>query len=233
MSDLYSDAPDNLVRVPASLRSVAVLVEPMTVAQKSLERAFQMQAHVSWAPRRAVVLGAGPIGILAAVALRLRGLEVTVGSREPAESPRAAYLAEAGIRFRSTATSPLEEWSRDLGPIDLVFEATGAAGVVFPAISLLGPDGVCILSSVTGSGTPVEVDAARFNREIMMGNRVVFGTVSSAHRHFEAAVRDLLAAEERLPGWVARMITRRLAMSEVLQAFERRPDDIKTVLRFD
>ena len=233
MSELYTESPRYLVKVPATLRHIAVLMEPMSVVEKGIDHAFKIQERLAWAPRQAVVLGAGPVGILAATALRLRGLEVTVGSREPQDSPRAAYLAEAGIRFRSTAASPLEEWPRALGPIDLVFEATGAAGVVFPAMRLLGPDGVCVLSSVTGGDKAMELDVSAWNREMVLGNRVVFGTVNAGRRHFEAAVRDLQAAEERVPGWVARMITRRLPFTEALKALERGPGDIKTVLRFD
>lgn len=233
MSETYTESPQYLVKVPHSLRDIAVLMEPMSVVEKGIDHAFKIQERLSWTPRRAVVLGAGPVGILAAVALRLRGFEVTVGSRDVETSPRAAYLAEAGIGYRSTTTSPLEEWPRALGPIDLVFEATGAAGIVFPSMRLLGPDGVCVLSSVTAIGQPIPCDISGWNRDMVLGNQVVFGTVNAGRRHFEMGVRDLQAAEERVPGWVSRMITRRIPFTDVHQALTRGPGDIKTVLRFD
>jgi threonine dehydrogenase-like Zn-dependent dehydrogenase len=233
MSEIYAESPQYLVKVPQSLRHIAVLMEPMSVVEKGIDHAFKIQERLSWTPRRAVVLGAGPVGILAAAALRLRGFEVTVGSRDVETSPRAAYLAEAGIRYRSTTTSPLSEWPQALGPIDLVFEATGAAGIVFPSMRLLGPDGVCILSSVTAAGEPIPCDISGWNRDLVLGNHVVFGTVNAGRRHFEMGVRDLQQAEERLPGWVGRMITRRIPFTDVHQAMKRGQGDIKTVLRFD
>jgi threonine dehydrogenase-like Zn-dependent dehydrogenase len=232
MSERYVEDPRYVVHVPSSLRAVAVLVEPMTVAQKALEQTFRIQSRMSWAPRQAVVLGAGPVGILAAAAMRLRGLEVTVASREPEGSARDALLREAGIRYLSTTSAPVADLPRRLGPIDIVLEATGAAAVIAPAISILGRNGVCVLASVTEVGRKWEIDLGAWNREMVLGNRLVFGAVNAARRHFEAAVRDLMAAEERRPGWMARLITRRLPFTEAAQALVRAPEDIKTVLDF-
>jgi glucose 1-dehydrogenase len=232
MSEHYVEDPRYLVKVPHALRDVAVLIEPMSVVQKGIDHAFKIQERLAWAPGRAVVLGAGAIGILGAAALRLRGLEVIVGSREPIDSPKVALLAEAGIRYRSTVSSPIAEWPRTIGPVDLVFEATGAAAAVFPALSLLGPDGLCVLSSVTGGEQRFPIDVAGWNRDMVLGNRVVFGTVNAGRRHFEAAVRDLQTAEERLPGWMPRLITRRLPFTDALRALTRDAADIKTVLGF-
>jgi threonine dehydrogenase-like Zn-dependent dehydrogenase len=232
MSERYVEDPQYVVAVPARLRPLAVLVEPMTVAQKALEQTFRIQGRMSWAPRQAVVLGAGPVGILAAAAMRLRGLEVTVASREAEGSTRDALLREAGIAYVSTAGTPIEELPHRLGPIDLVLEATGAAAVIAPAMSILGRDGVCVLASVTEVGRKWEIDLGTWNREMVLGNRLVFGTVNAARRHFEAAVRDVAAAEERLPGWMGRFITRRLPFTEASRALVRSPQDIKTVLDF-
>ena len=233
MSARYCEDPGNLVRVPPHLRGVGVLVEPMTVAQKGLEQAFRIQQRLSWRPRQAVVLGAGPIGILAAAALRIRGLDVTVASREPQGSTRESLLREAGIAYASTATTTVEELPRRLGTIDIVFEATGATPLIAGAMSLLGPNGVCILAGVTEVGHRVPVDLGGWNRQMVLGNRLVFGVVNAGRRHFEAAVRDLEVAEERLPGWLRRLITRRLPAGDAARAVVREPGDIKTVLEFE
>ena len=140
--------------------------------------------------------------------------------------------AEAGIHYVSSASIPLAEVARRVGPVDIVFEATGATVVVFPAMRMLGPDGVCILSSVTGGSKSIEVDLATWNREMVLGNRVVFGTVNAGRGHFEAGARDLETTEARLPGWLGRLITRRLPFTDVDKALVRRPEDIKTVLVF-
>jgi threonine dehydrogenase-like Zn-dependent dehydrogenase len=232
MSDRYAESPRYLVRVPAPLRPFAVLTEPMTIVEKGIEQAFRAQERLPWGPQQAVVLGAGPVGMLAAAALRLRGFEVTVAALEPEGSFKDTLLAEAGIEYVSTRSTPLDALRDKLDRIDVVFEATGAAAVVFPALQLLGPNGVGILTSVTGGQRKLEVDVAGWNREMVLGNRLVFGTVNAARRHFEAALRDFEAAESRLPGWLGRLITRRLPVSEAMSALVRSPEDIKTVLEF-
>lgn len=232
MSERYSEDPRYLVRVPYSLRDVAVLLEPMTIVQKGIEQALRIQERMAWDPRKAVVVGAGPVGILAAAALRLRGYEVTVAALEPEGTFKDRLLDEAGIDYVSTGRTPLSDLKAKLGRVDLVFEATGSAHVVLPAMQMLGPAGVCILSSVTGGSRNLEVDVATWNREMVLGNRLVFGTVNAARRHFESGVADMAAADERLPGWLAKLITRRLPYTEAPRALERSPEDVKTVLEF-
>ena len=164
--------------------------------------------------------------------MRIRGLEVTVVSREPEGSTRDALLREAGIRYLSTTSAPIADLPRRLGAIDIVLEATGAAAVIAPALGILGRDGVCVLASVTEVGRQGEIDLGAWNRQMVLGNRLVFGTVNAGRRHFEAAVRDLAVAEERRPGWMERLINRRLPFTEAARALVRAPEDIKTVLDF-
>jgi threonine dehydrogenase-like Zn-dependent dehydrogenase len=231
MSERYAENPRYLVRLASRLRPVAVLMEPMSVVQKGIDHASRIQQRVSWDPRKAVVVGAGPIGLLAALVLRLRGLDVCVAALEPETSSKARLVKELDIQYVSTAVTPLASLPSQLGRIDIVFEATGAPGVVFPAIGILGPNGICVLSSVTPNRV-AEMDLGAWNREIVLGNRLVFGTVNAGRRHFEAGVRDMENAEGRFPGWLARLITRRIAMNDAPLAMTRSADDIKTVLEF-
>lgn len=231
MSERYAESPRYLIRLPPHLREVAVLIEPMSVVQKGIEQAYRIQQRLSWEPRKALVLGAGPVGLLAALVLRLRGLEVHVAALEPEGSPRDRLLRELEIHYACTVATPIDALASQVGGIDLVFEATGATSVVLSAMRALGPNGVCILSSVTPSRT-VEADLGAWNREMVLGNRLAFGTVNAARRNFEAGVRDLEGAEARYPGWLARLITRRLPFTAVREAMSRRADDIKTVLEF-
>ena len=233
MSERYAESPHYLVKLPPHLHRFAVLMEPMSVVQKGIQQALAIQQRLAWDPRRAVVLGAGPVGILAAAALRLRGLEVHVSALEPQGSFKDTHLREAGIAYVSAAHTPIASLAAKLGPIDVVFEATGATAVVAPAMQILGPDGICILSSVTGGEKKVQIDLATWNREMVLGNRLVFGTVNAGRLHFEMGRRDLEAIEELLPGWLERLITRRIPFTDAPQALHRTPDDIKTVLSFD
>lgn len=233
MSERYAESPAYLVKLPPALRPFGVLMEPMSVVQKGIDHAYRIQERFSWQPRTAVVIGAGPVGILAAVALRLRGLDVTVMAREREGHFKDGMLGEAGITYVSTETVPLSGAAAALPPIDLVFEATGAVSVVVPAMRMLAANGVCILSSVTGGSESLPIDVAAWNREMVLGNRVAFGTVNAGRAHFEAGARDLEIAESRLPGWLSRLVTRRLPFTDIATALVRRHEDIKTVLVFE
>jgi threonine dehydrogenase-like Zn-dependent dehydrogenase len=232
MAEWYAESPAYLVRVEPSLRPLAVLFEPLSVVEKGIDHAWRMQQRLSWQPRRAIVLGAGPIGMLAAAVLRLRGLEVVACAREPSGLFKDRHLAAAGIRYVSTSETPLHELGRLVGPADVVVEATGAPEVVLPSTLLLERNGVCILASVTLGDKPVEVDAADWNQHMVIGNRLVVGTVNAGREHFEAAGRDLQAGDVRWPGWAARLITRRLPFSEAPKALKPMPGNIKTVVEF-
>jgi len=232
MSEQYSEQARYLVRVPDTLRGVAVLMEPLSVVEKGIEQALHLYERFSWRPQNAMVLGAGPVGLLAALALRLRGLDVSVAALEPEGSPRDLLLREAEIRYFSTAAGGIQALPERTGRVDLVFEATGATEVVMPAMSLLGPNGICVLSSVTAGHLTLPVDVAAWNQEMVLGNRVVFGTVNAGRRHFEAGVQDMEMAESRFPGWLGRLITRRVPYTDAGRAIEHRPEDIKTVLEF-
>jgi glucose 1-dehydrogenase len=232
MAEWYVESPRYLVRVDEALRGVAVLFEPMSVVEKGIAQAWRIQERLPWEPRRALVLGAGPIGMLAALALRLRGLEVTACAREASGLFKDTHLAAAGIRYVSTAETPLERLAARVGLADVVFEATGAPEVVFPATGLLERNGVCVLASVTLGDRPVPVDAADWNQSLLIGNRLVFGTVNASRDDFEAAGHDLRAAERRWPGWASRLITRRLPFTEAAAALAQTPGNIKTVVEF-
>lgn len=232
MCEAYTESPQYLIRLPEALRASAVLMEPLSIVEKGVEQALRFHQRLTWQPRKAVVLGAGTVGLLAALVLRLRGLDVHVASRNPEGSARDSLLREAGIRYTSTAAAPIESLRQRVGRIDIVFEATGATAVVAPSMGILGPNGVCVLSSITPGEERVEMDLAAWNREMVLGNKLVFGTVNAGRRHFEAGVRDMEAAEQRFPGWLSRLITRRLPYTDARRALEKRREDVKTVLEF-
>lgn len=208
LAEYYVESSEYLVRIPPGLREVGVLVEPASVIEKGIAQAFEIQRRMRiWRPRRAAVLGTGPVGLLAAMALRLRGLEVCAfGLRKPPYL-NADLLREIGACYHSTRDTTLAEESVEHGPFDLIFEATGYSPIVFEAMNVLGNNGVLVLSSVTGGGRSVEVPADRINLGFVLGNKVVVGTVNAGREHFEAAVRDLSHCELQWPGWLAGLLT--------------------------
>jgi threonine dehydrogenase-like Zn-dependent dehydrogenase len=204
LTEYYVDDPEYIVKVPAGLREIAVIAEPLSVAEKGIIQAFEIQRRLKvWQPKTAAVLGTGTIGLLATLILRLRGSEVTAFGRTPRPYLNSDLVEALGATYVSTDDVPV----REAGPFDLIFEATGFAPIVFEAMQAVGKNGVLVLASVTGGNQMAEVPAARINLEFVLGNKVMVGTVNGNRDYFEAAVRDLAMAEAQYPGWAARLLT--------------------------
>ncbi len=208
LTEYYVDDPEYLIKVPRGLRDVAVLVEPLSVPEKGILQAYEIQRRLRiWRPRKAAVLGAGTVGLLATMILRLRGLEVTTFGRTEKPYLNSDLVEALGARYLSIRTTPLREAAAHDGPFDIILEATGYSPLVFEAMEALGKNGVLILASITGGDRRVEVPADRINLGFVLGNKVVVGTVNGNRDYFEAAVRDLAQVQAEYPGWAARLLT--------------------------
>ena len=208
LTEYYVDDAEFVVKVPQGLREVGVLLEPLTVVEKGIAQAYEIQRRLRvWRPRRAAVMGAGTIGILAALVLRLRGLEVTTFGLSRKPYLNSDLIEAIGARYESTADVAILDGARKYGPFDLIFEATGHSPVVFESMQALGKNGVLVLSSVTGGDRRVEVPADRINLEFVLGNKVMVGTVNANREYFELGARDMAQAEATYPGWLGRMLT--------------------------
>jgi len=212
LTERYVEDPEYLVRIPAGLREVGVLLEPLSVVEKGITQAYEIQRRLKiWQPRRAAVLGTGTIGLLATAALRARGLEVFAFGRTPGPSLNSDLIEEIGARYVSTKETSLSQAAAAHGQFDLIFEATGFSPLVFEAMCvLLGKNGVLVLSSVTGGMRHVEVAADAINLDFVLGNKVMVGTVNANREHFEAGVRDLAILDASYPGWLPRLLTHRI-----------------------
>lgn len=228
-SEWWVEHPDRLVPIPEPLAEVGVLVEPTTIAEKAVRHAFAAQRRAFWEPTRALVAGAGPIGMLGAIVLRLRGLEVTVFERK-AKPERKALLERAGARYAATSVVPLQELVAGQGPPDLAIEATGNAQVAFEIAPLLNANGVEVLTSVTGGDATATLGVAKLNQSLVLGNRMLLGSINAHRADFEQGVRDLAEAERRWPGLLASLITRRVPLAEAASAVPHDPTQIKTVV---
>jgi threonine dehydrogenase-like Zn-dependent dehydrogenase len=235
LTEHYVDDARYLVKVPVGLGEAAVLLEPTSVAEKGIAQAYEIQRRLRvWSPRRAAVLGAGPLGLLASMILRLRGLQVTtLGLDEPPYLN--SEMAEAlGARYLSTRKTSLAQLSEGEGPFDLIFEATGFSPLVFEAMAALAKNGVLVLSSVTGGDRQAEVPADRLNLGFVLGNKVMVGTVNASRADFEAGVRDLAMMHAQDPGWLRRVITHRVrgldGYPEAFEMLNQRSGTIKVVV---
>ena len=222
LTERYVDDAEFLVKVPRGLRDVGVLLEPTTVVEKGIAQAYEIQRRLRvWRPRRAAVMGAGTIGLLATLALRLRGIQVVTFGRASRPHLNSDLVEALGARYESTAEISILEGAAKHGPFDLVFEATGSSAVVFESMRALGKNGVLVLSSVTGGDARLEVPADRINLEFVLGNKVMVGTVNANREYFEMGVKDLCQAECEYRGWLERLLTHRVdGLKDYARLFE-------------
>jgi len=224
-SELWTLDPRFAVRVDAALGPLGVLLEPASIVAKGWEHIGLIGARTrTWSPRRALVTGAGPVGLLAAMVGRQQGLEVHVLDRVQ-DGPKPELVRDLGAAYHFGDVSVIGR----IAP-DIVFECTGAEPVILEAVRHTARDGIVCLAGVSACGRATSFDLGGFNRRTVLGNNVVFGTVNANRSHYEAAARALAAADR---DWLARMITRRVPLSRWREAFERRPGDVKVVIDFD
>ncbi len=211
LTEYYVDDAEFIVKIPKDLKNVGVLLEPLTVAEKGIYQAYEIQRRLKvWRPRKAAVMGAGTIGLLATLVLRLRGLEVTTFSRTPRPYKNADLIEELGARYVATPEVSILEGAKKYGLFDLIFEATGNSGVVFASMQALGKNGVLVLASVTGGDKMIQVPADRINLEFVLGNKVMVGTVNANREYFDLGVRDMAQAEEEYRNWLSKLLTDRV-----------------------
>jgi len=227
--------------VPRELRDVAVLVEPLTIAEKALEQLWMVQQRLPWIcpiesglgpghGHRAVVLGAGPVGLLGAMALRIAGFDVFVYSRSRAHDGKNEIVNAIGAHYVDSETHSIADMAKLVGPIDLVYEAIGASGIAFAVIEHLGPNGVFIFTGVPGRKGPIEVDTDYIMKDVVLGNQVILGSVNAPPHCFATAIRDLGTFLYKWPAAVRSLITARFPIEQALRPLADGAGGIKNVI---
>jgi glucose 1-dehydrogenase len=208
LTEYYVEDYQYVFTLPASLAEVGVLLEPTSVSEKGVNHAYEIQRRLRvWQPERACVLGAGTLGLLTALVLRLRGLEITVFSHARKPNLNADQIEQLGGIYVSAQDAALSDVSAGRGPFDLIFEATGFSPLVWEAAAELGKNGVLVLASITGGDTRAEIPSDVINQGFVLGNKVMVGTVNASPHDFKTAVDDLIKAEAFYPGWLGRLLT--------------------------
>ncbi len=243
MTDKVVDDQRYMHVVPAHLRDVGILVEPLTIAEKGLLQIWDVQERLPWSVagtaeqdgigQKAVVLGGGPVGLLGALALIVRGFDTYVYSLEPADSEKGKWTEAVGGKYICAATTPIADLSEKVGEIDLFYEATGASKLSFQAIEELGANGVFCFTGVPGRKGPIEVDGDLLMRNLVLKNQLVFGTVNAGHEAFAEAVDDLAKFHARWPEQLKALITGRFAPENALELLTGPLSGIKRVVQFD
>ncbi|MEB2284267.1 MAG: hypothetical protein B6D46_04175 [Polyangiaceae bacterium UTPRO1] len=227
--------------VPRALRDVGVLVEPLTIAEKALAQVRLVQQRLPWTAsasdsaagtgHRAVVLGAGPVGLLGAMALVAAGFATFVYSRGGDAGPRARIVREIGATFVAAESTTVAALPQVVGAIDVVYEATGASKLAFDVLPLLGTNGIFVFTGVPGRRAPVAVDTDLLMRNLVLKNQIVLGSVNASRADFEAAIRDLGLFQSRWPRALAALVTGRFPIDAYAEALLRAPADaIKSVV---
>ncbi|GAB2781341.1 glucose 1-dehydrogenase [Amycolatopsis magusensis] len=224
-SRLWCVEADYAVRLDPGLREVGVLTEPTTVVAKAWEQ-IRLVGERSWfEPRRVLVTGAGPIGLLAALLGTQQGLEVHVLDQVTTGAKPDAVKALGAEYHHGSA----KDVAARLNP-EVVIEATGAPSVVFDAMSGTAAYGIVCLTGVSPAGRSLSVDAGALNRDLVLENDVVIGSVNANLRHYQQAARALAEADT---GWLRNLITRRVPLDRFAEAFTTEPDDIKVTITLD
>lgn len=242
MTEYYVEAERYLTIVPPELRDVAILVEPLTVAEKALAQVWQIQERMPWpGPSvsrkgdglRAVVLGAGPVGILGAMALVARGFETYVYSRSPAPNPKAQLVESIGAKYVSSQLETAEQLAERVGNIDLVYEAVGAARISFQVLKVLGTNGIFVFTGIPAPKPPIDTEADNIMRNIVLKNQVVVGTVNADRAAFQAAIRDLEIFIRLWPEALRSLITGRYSIESYKELLLGDRSGIKNVIALD
>jgi threonine dehydrogenase-like Zn-dependent dehydrogenase len=219
-ADVFAVEPSSLVAVPEELGLRAVLTEPASIVAKAWRRVHEVAALNCLIPERVLVTGAGPIGLLAALLGVQAGLDVHVLDLATS-GPKPELVRRLGASYHSALD--------DCPESDVVVECTGAPALVLRVLIQASANGIVCLTGVS-EHADVEVDAGEINRELVLQNEVVIGSVNAARDDYMTAVRALSRAD---PGWLDDLITREVPVERCAEAYEHRPGDVKTVITFE
>ncbi len=196
-----------------------MLAEPASICARGLRHARTIGHRQPWEPARALVLGAGAIGMLATYMLVLEGFEVWTAARGEPSSDKGRLVQASGARYVSTRATPLADVREDVGGFDLVIEAAGNAEVMLDAVRALRRNGVACLLGLDAHGRPIEVESTLLGVDVVIENRVVFGSVNAHRSDWQAAVAALEAMHARWPDELGAMVGRRVPPEKFEDAF--------------
>lgn len=242
MAEYVVDDAAYMYIVPPDLRDIAVLVEPLTIAAKALVQTRTILQRLPWVDPsdlpgskgrilHALVLGAGAVGLLGAMALQNFGFETYVYDRAPAPNPKSQLVESFGAIYVSE--HGLSEFAHLIGDVELVYEATGASQLAFRAMQVLAPNSIFIFTGVPALGATSHVDTDAIMRNAVLKNQVILGTVNAGKEAFRASIQALASMNERWPTAARSLITNRFPLAAYRELLVGQPGGIKNVLSFE
>lgn len=231
-----------LIPVPKAIKHIGVLTEPTTVVEKAIDEACRIQVtrlpgnmeKFAWLKdRNVLVAGLGPIGLLAAMVLRLKGAKVWGLDIVEPNTPRPKILEEMGGVYIKSSDVTIEKFAKSCSQLDMVVEAAGIAKLDFDLIKLLGYNGIYVLTGVPGDERPLNVDGAGLMRQLVLKNQIILGSVNAGIVHFHMAVKDLEEASNKWKGLIETLITSKTSYKEFEKVLKTHPpDEIKSVIEW-
>jgi threonine dehydrogenase-like Zn-dependent dehydrogenase len=243
------DQEQYIVKVPPELLELAVFTEPLSIAEKGIEQIRIIQSRLPWtcphpdhtfasanwgACLNALVVGAGPLGLLSTALLRLHEVNTYVSDIVPEDNIKAHMVKHMGAVYanaRDKTAKEVLDMCSITGDLNIVFEASGAADMALQLINHLSRCSIYVMTGIPREGLLMQVDAAQIVRELVRKNQVIVGSVNSNRTHFEMALRDIGPINSRFDGMLKEMITHRHPLSDFQQALSvPGPEHIKTVI---
>lgn len=250
LTQFVVDQEQYVVKVPPQLKKIAVFAEPLSIAEKGIEQIRVIQSRLPWACphpehtyaspqwggcKTALVVGAGPLGLLATALLRLSGANTYVADILPEDTPKVHLARHTGAIYIDARTKTPEEMVQlccsSTGNLDIIFEAAGAAATAIELVPYMSRSSIYVMTGIPREELVIQVDAAQLVRQIVRYNQVIVGSVNSNRSHFEKALQDMGDVDSRFDGMLAEMITHRFRLEDYQQAFTLKdPKQIKTVI---
>ena len=236
------DKEQYVVRVPAELEPIGVLMEPLSVVEKAIDESLRVQTvrrpDAATTPdwlhgRRCLVAGLGPVGLLASMVLLLRGGDVYGLDVVDASSARPQWLGAIGGRYIDGREVPADQVEKKIGGMDFILDATGIAELEFNLLDALALNGIYALTGIPGGDRPLRISGAELIRQLVLDNQVMLGSVNAARGHFQMAADDLAHAQLRWGGQIGTLITHRYSPEQFAGLTDRHPSDaIKEVIEW-
>lgn len=232
MSEYYAENPRWLVSVPKQHQNIGVLLEPLSFVEKVIDQTLKAQTRMYWDLKSAVVMGSGPIGILAAMVLRTMDVKTSVLARSRAGNLKSVIVEETGAKYYSTNKYGIEELVHRIGKTDLVIETTGYSPMVLEGLKFLNTNGVLCLTSITGDDRFRTIDISKININLVLNNNLILGVVNANYQNYVRGVERFSEFENRWPGLTRKLITKTVHCLDYQEAFQKNSDDIKKVIWF-
>ncbi len=241
-TEFVVDHEQYIVQVPAELEAVGVLMEPLSIVEKAIDEALRLQSvrcpDAATTPdwifgRRCLVAGLGPVGLLAAMILRLRGGEVYGLDVVDSTSARPQWLSGIGGHYVDGRQIPSDQVEKKIGPMDLILDASGIASLEFSLLDALALNGAYVITGIPGGDRPLQIPGSELVRQLVLDNQVMLGSVNAARGHFQMGADDLAKAHLRWGNHIAALITHRHPPSQLADFVDRhQADAIKEVVEW-